>query len=752
MGKMTWRGIGLVLVLGAGALGAKELVQLPARPNPLWFWNNAQVEEGELKKQMALFQEAGYGGLSILPFGGQFKPEYLTEAYFQRYRMCAEEAKRLGMTLWLYDEYGFPTGSAGWCNGDGRSRFAERYPELVLRRLDKREKIAKAGEQVELELGGGELMAAVAMERSTFERKNLASCCQDGKLRWTAPAAGEWRVMAFVTVKADPIMDYLDPEAARKFIELTHDQYYARMKEHFGSVIVGTFFDEPTLYRANGRVWTPKFNRRFQEQYGYSPELLYPALWYDIGSETPAARNLLFGFRTELYASAYFKAVTEWGDQRGIHTTGHQDNEEVVNPVGTSGDLMKCFKYQEMPGIDKIGGARPAELFYKVVSSAAHNWDHRLVMSETYGAMGDIEWSEIYSIAMDQYTKGVNVLIPHAVWYDVNNVAFKPELSPRHSKYAEGLPKFTAFLARLNQYLQPGRTVNDVAVMYPIASMQAGHYFDGPLNPYQGGVALPYLDYHQVARVLTDELGVDFEFLHPEVLERCPVKDGKIRLENKEQFGSFHTLVIPSGPVIALKSLEQADALLRSGGRVVFTGELPRQSTRVEDNAKVVALVADMLNRGARAIPRAPFAQELSQAIGSGSHWDNGRPARCHPATSNERHPHWDNGRPARCGDREFALEFRGPALRNLHRQSAAGDVWYFANLASDPVTTEVALRGTGATLTALDPHTGETFEPKLRRENGVTYVSLSLPPCHSLLLMANELLMANKKLMLPGR
>ncbi|MGI6302197.1 MAG: hypothetical protein ACOX52_14255 [Verrucomicrobiota bacterium] len=64
------------------------------------------------------------------------------------------------------------------------------------------------------------------------------------------------------------------------------------------------------------------------------------------------------------------------------------------------------------------------------------------MMSETYGAMGDIAWETIYGVAMEQYTKGVNLLIPHAVWYDPDAVTFKPELSWRHEGYAGGLRGF----------------------------------------------------------------------------------------------------------------------------------------------------------------------------------------------------------------------------------------------------------------------------------------------------------------------
>ena len=93
------------------------------------------------------------------------------------------------------------------------------------------------------------------------------------------------------------IMDYMSPEAADLYIGMTHDEYYKRFGDDFGATVTGTFFDEPTLYYANGRSWTPDFNQKFESRYGFSPALYYPALWYDIGAETAEARNYLFGFR-----------------------------------------------------------------------------------------------------------------------------------------------------------------------------------------------------------------------------------------------------------------------------------------------------------------------------------------------------------------------------------------------------------------------------------------------------------------------
>ena len=74
--------------------------------------------------------ECGYGGFGILPFGKGFTPKYLSEDYFKVYGAALKKARELGMTMCIYDEYGFPSGSAGAIHGDGVGRFANKHPEF----------------------------------------------------------------------------------------------------------------------------------------------------------------------------------------------------------------------------------------------------------------------------------------------------------------------------------------------------------------------------------------------------------------------------------------------------------------------------------------------------------------------------------------------------------------------------------------------------------------------------------------------
>ena len=700
------------------------------RPDPLWFWNNTDITKEGIDAQMPGFLEkCGYGGLAILPFGPNLTPKYLTEEYFERYKYAVEKAAELGLTLSLYDEYGFPSGSGGAINADGVPRFRNRFPNLTMKRLDKIEEETRGGATYVSPVSKtGQLMAAVAMNADTKERIDLSGNITEETIVWKVPE-GNWKIMQFVCVADDdPNMDYLSEEAAKAYISMTHEAYYKRMPEYFGKTITSTFFDEPTLYRAQARCWTPTFNETYIKKYGSSPALYYPALWYDIGPETQAARNALFGLRAELYAAAYPKAVSEWSKAHGIVATGHQDNEEIENPVGTSADLMKCFKYQDVPGIDKIGGDRPAEKFYKIVSSAAYNWDHSLVMSETYGAMGNIPWDTLYNVAMDQYSKGINMLIPHAVWFNDRDVTFEPELSHRNRLYNQGLYEFNTFLARLNMLLRnDDRFVTDVAMLYPIETMQGEHYFDGPLGAYAGGVKIPDMDYVQISQRLTNELGRDFQFLHPEVLQdACRVDKNGLTLANTKQYNTFRTLIVPSSKTISVANLAKILTFFEAGGQVIFTTQLPVKSTEPNADAQVVALMDKLLPEklrssgephtnpaGGRVVFLAkPGAEALRNAL----------------------------ARPSETFDVEFPEGI--VPMRYIHKERAGKDIYYFANLNGKAFDSAVALRGKKR-YELWNPHTGEVtaLQPEYAKKgkDRVSLVRLRVEPSQSVFLVETK-------------
>jgi hypothetical protein len=523
----------------------------------------------------------------------------------------------------------------------------------------------------------------------------------------------------------DPISDYLDPEAATNFTVMTHDEYFARFESYFGDVITGTFFDEPTMYRAKGRMWTDLFNEKFESKYNFNPDLLYPALWYDIGDETQSARNHLFGFRTDLYAEGFTKVVNDWSQKHGVTATGHQDQEEIENPVSVSGDLMKSFEFLEIPGIDKIGGKRPAERFYKIISSSAYNWDRNLVMSETYGAMGNLSWNSIYSVAMDQYAKGINDLIPHAVWYDDQNVVFKPELSHRNPLYADSLKTFNMFLSRLNYILQKeGRHVADIAILYPIHSLQGEHYLDGELGNYKGGVTIPQTDYVEVANLLTNYAGKDYTFIHPEVLDgKCFILDSNLHLRNRVNSEVFKILIVPSCKTISIDNLNKIKTFYDEGGTIIFTTRLPSKSVEKGKDAEINNLITSIF----------PEIEEQQLTVNQNTKGGN---AILIPRPTGENIKMAINRI-----DGIFDVNYPvNKDIRYIHKVVDGSDIYYFANIGEAYIDIPLALSGANK-MEKWNPHNGSieklSMEINKSQNQAVTRkFQLKLAPFSSCFLM----------------
>ncbi|MCQ2432714.1 MAG: hypothetical protein MJ175_08950 [Clostridia bacterium] len=80
-------------------------------PRPLWFWNTIPTQSN-IRAVIDSAEETGYAGFGILPYDA-CGLTYMEEDYLNAYRCALEGAKERGLKLCLYDEWWFPSGSAG---------------------------------------------------------------------------------------------------------------------------------------------------------------------------------------------------------------------------------------------------------------------------------------------------------------------------------------------------------------------------------------------------------------------------------------------------------------------------------------------------------------------------------------------------------------------------------------------------------------------------------------------------------------
>ena len=140
----------------AGSL-RQDFADPPAlwKSRPLWFWNGP-LDQATTTQIMEASVGSGYYGFGILPTEDMGVP-FMSPEFLDHYRHAIDTAARLGLKMCLYDEFWFPSGSAG-------GLLKERYPEALSKRLDQVEINVVGPAAVDLEVPAGTLMAAVAMQ------------------------------------------------------------------------------------------------------------------------------------------------------------------------------------------------------------------------------------------------------------------------------------------------------------------------------------------------------------------------------------------------------------------------------------------------------------------------------------------------------------------------------------------------------------------------------------------------------------
>ena len=670
--------------------------------------------------------------------------EFLSESYFDLYAKAIEAGLKYGNPpMVFYDEVGYPSGMAG-------GLLYSKMPQYAAKSLEKIEQDVKGPVQITLEIPEGLPLGAVRMNMDTHELADISDQIKKGNIVSGQVPEGRWKVMGFyLNPKASlgqgrksGYVDYLDEEAVGAYISLCYQAHYDHLSKYFGNVLKITHYDEPALHVSRGRAWTPRFNEKFMEMFGIDPMKYYPALWYDIGPGTAAVRNALWGVRTVLFAECYIKQLNDWCREHHIMLSGHFDQEEIDNPVPVNGDLMLMFKYQAVPAIDDIWWWGRSDRSYKLVSSSAYNWDKPFVMAETYAAYRENMSPEIvYKVAMDQAAAGTN---------------FQVGALPR-----DKTPESDRFIGRLCYMLQHGRHVADVAILYPIASLQAAYRFgqwqdstpeaDAMAVAYarEGGVVPPETDYISLGELFFRGLRQDFTFIHPEVLQqRCIIEGNQLILNNAVNREVYSVLVVPGARVLSLETARKIEAFYQAGGTVIATRILAEQSAEMGKDTEVRKIMDRVFGIPDNEPMTAEFKRRLDEfkvyfinrnpAGGRAYFLPDYTPAMIQDIMR-EAVPVWDVNIQAPMQPVKIGRAYEG-SLTYLHKIKAGRNIYLFSNSTDRPVDAPVLLRDS-LDLSLWNPMNGEIRpldETYIRSDSGLmtTQVSLRLDPVNAVFLV----------------
>jgi len=466
-------------------------------------------------------------------------PEYW-ETLTETVRACAEG----GMRVWIYDEDGYPSGAAGG---------------LVLERNKDFEALA-----LTYDAGRDEPFVL----RRAYEHTHASN--------------------NFYAARRYP--NLIDDEAMACFVELTHEAYWERLKEHFGATIEAFFTDEPSLMAVNiGQLgedvrkrvrvvdpvdeairplpaipWVRDLPELYRQRYGGDIMAVRRSLFTGDGPEDVRVRRQFWGLISDLMAQRYFGRLQEWASAHKVASSGHSLWEEMpLHHVPLEGNALKSLMRMDIPGLDMLSSDPEAVIYTGWLtatlpaSAALFNGGRRVMtevsdFSQTLGGGSRASLEQMQATAAWQAALGVTEF---TLYYDYRG------------RSAREYQRYCSYVGRLNSLLRSAEPWPGVLLYYPIYDLW------GEYRPVAEKLTLESQS-ERARRVVQSfmDLGqglmrrqVGFAVADHELFGEAAVRGSRLVVRGRE----FGALVLPGGvelPEAARGVVERFEA---AGGRVV---------------------------------------------------------------------------------------------------------------------------------------------------------------------------------------
>ena len=328
-------------------------------------------------------------------------PDFCGEGWWRDMDILLDEARKLGMQIWILDDSHFPT---GYANG----AMAKQPDELCRRSICCRKTEPGPGR---FHMGREELLHpdpfrpsgveryimekeprvfhddrllslyAVRMdgEKDGFcedsQRVDLLPLIRNGELDWEVPA-GKWTIYA-IHLSGNQgyhrsYINMMDRRSVRVLIDEVYEAHYAHYREYFGTVIAGFFSDEPEL--GNGHMyeidnplgtpidfpWSRELEKEMEERLGENYGQMLGLLWETEANPlvTARVRYAYMDAVTKLVRENFSMQIGDWCRMHGVKYIGHliEDDNHHTRTGSSLGHYFRGLEGQDMAGIDDIGG------------------------------------------------------------------------------------------------------------------------------------------------------------------------------------------------------------------------------------------------------------------------------------------------------------------------------------------------------------------------------------------------------------
>jgi hypothetical protein len=594
------------------------------RPMMFWIWNGDLTPEG-IEEQIADFAAKGCGGFFIHPMGENFRlqdfirgmnPPYLSDEYFALVRHAVEAAQRHGLYAWLYDEGGWPSGTA-------QGHVTAGHPELRGKRLH-----ARRVQALDLPDMPANTVAAVGLPELGVPAPV--------DLRELAQGLWPYDELILFTVEDDGYpVDVLNAEAVRRFIEVTHERYAEVVGEFFGDTVPGIFTDETSLGGRLGGAAVPWFGGMLElltESMGRDARTYLPLLFAaevvgdDLfgrysGHEIVAARCEYYDVLTRRFGESYWRQIGDWCAAHGLIHTGHVGGEDNLPDNLSFGHFFRTAGALHAPGVDVIWRQLfPGQEVFPFPRLAASALKHTApddslpapdsswagaVITETNAVYGyGLHYGQMRWLLDIQAQHGVNLYAPMASAYTTSEGRIFCTMS--HCGPGNPLwPSYRAFadyVGRVCLLARHSREEARVAVYYPLEALWT---IDGAPEAWES--------LQSICRSLCEH-HIAFDFVDADVLQECTAQIGSGVCATT----SYELFIVPAVVAMPARAAAKLAELREAAAGVVVLGHWPLHPSEMSGLAAFNEAIARLSEAGVAPLSPARLAGTLAEVAPTG--------------------------------------------------------------------------------------------------------------------------------------
>jgi len=668
----------LLLCLYAASFAVQSTIESvesnETRPWVYWWWMGSAVDEANLSRQLQLYQQAGFGGVHIIPIYGvrgeesRFIP-FLSERWLAMLSHTVKEAGRLGLGVDM-------TLGTGWPYGGPWIQQQDAAKTWRVKRCASLQEAKQTGERIVAvdSTGGAEYFAL--LEKPTGMRVKRA-----------APGGEGW------------VIDYLSSRAVRTYLA----RFDSALSGYAG-VLPRAFYHDS--FEAAGCNGTDDFLAEFNKRRGYDFSRWLHAFCGAAGTETKG--RVLCDLRetvSDLLLDRFTRPWVQWSH--------HYQTITRNQAHGSPGNLLDLYSAADIPETEVFGSSllpipglrldttvfrqsgKPDILVNQFASSAAHVAGKKLVASETCTWLAEhfkVSLSQVKPEVDRLFTAGINHIFYHGMTYSPADAAYpgwvfyaSTQFDP-FNPFWRDLPELNRYISRCQSFLQQGQSDPDVLLyftLHDIWSAKSGQDGQLRLQVHNPEGWLHETEFYRIAHQLKNQ-GYQFDYISDRLLQDVVCRKGRLQTKGCQA----RMLVVPPCRYMPEKTLEKIYRLIKAGALVVFCDHLPEDVPglgRIEQRrAHLKKCKEQILTLGVKT--------NLAAALAEG-------------------------------GIR--AEDLAGKGLSYFRRAAGKQRIYFIANLSDQPVAEWIQPVAAFTALTLYNPLTGQSSRrPRTRRTESIFHSS----------------------------